>query len=66
MRDGNFVTGPELRPWPRDVYVYFDNTDKLHAPDNARGLMQRLGVSACASAPVGSSARLAADTAERR
>jgi uncharacterized protein YecE (DUF72 family) len=51
MRDGNFVVGPELRPRPRDVYVYFDNTDKLHAPDNARSLMQRLGVSACAVAP---------------
>jgi uncharacterized protein YecE (DUF72 family) len=51
MRDGNFVTAPELRPRPRDVYVYFDNTDKLHAPDNARGLMERLGVSACATVP---------------
>jgi uncharacterized protein YecE (DUF72 family) len=28
----------------RDVYCYFDNTDKLHAPDNARELMQRLGM----------------------
>jgi uncharacterized protein YecE (DUF72 family) len=28
----------------RDVYCYFDNTDKLHAPDNARELMQRLGL----------------------
>ncbi len=49
MRDGNFVTGPEEDPRPRDVYFYFDNTDKLHAPDNAIGLMQRLGVSACAT-----------------
>jgi uncharacterized protein YecE (DUF72 family) len=31
---------------PRDVYVFFDNTDKLEAPGNARGLMQRLGVAA--------------------
>ena len=29
----------------RDVYCYFDNTDKLHAPDNARELMDKLGVS---------------------
>ena len=29
---------------PLDVYCYFDNTDKLHAPDNARELMQRLGM----------------------
>jgi uncharacterized protein YecE (DUF72 family) len=28
----------------RDVYCYFDNTDKLHAPDNARELMERLGL----------------------
>jgi uncharacterized protein YecE (DUF72 family) len=28
----------------RDVYCYFDNTDKLHAPDNARELMARLGL----------------------
>ncbi len=28
----------------RDVYCYFDNTDKLHAPDNARELMGMLGV----------------------
>lgn len=29
----------------RDVYCYFDNTDKRHAPDNARELMAMLGVS---------------------
>lgn len=28
----------------RDVFCYFDNTDKLHAPKNARQLMQMLGV----------------------
>jgi uncharacterized protein YecE (DUF72 family) len=28
----------------RDVYCYFDNTDKLHAPDNARELMHMLGL----------------------
>ncbi|HEY8356961.1 MAG TPA: DUF72 domain-containing protein [Ramlibacter sp.] len=28
----------------RDVYCYFDNTDKRHAPDNARELMEMLGV----------------------
>jgi uncharacterized protein YecE (DUF72 family) len=36
----------ERRPPPRkaarDVYCYFDNTDKRHAPDNARQLMERL------------------------
>ena len=44
MADGNFVTPPLADGRPRDVYVFFDNTDKLQAPDNARGLMQRLGV----------------------
>lgn len=28
----------------RDVYCYFDNTDKLHAPDNAQELMEILGL----------------------
>jgi uncharacterized protein YecE (DUF72 family) len=28
----------------RDVYCYFDNTDKRHAPDNALELMQLLGI----------------------
>jgi uncharacterized protein YecE (DUF72 family) len=28
----------------RDVYCYFDNTDKRHAPDNARELMRLLGL----------------------
>ncbi|HZY15799.1 MAG TPA: DUF72 domain-containing protein [Ramlibacter sp.] len=28
----------------RDGYCYFDNTDKRHAPDNARELMGLLGV----------------------
>jgi uncharacterized protein YecE (DUF72 family) len=28
----------------RDVYCYFDNTDKLHAPDNAAELMFKLGL----------------------
>jgi len=30
----------------RDVYCYFDNTDKRHAPDNARELMEMLGLHA--------------------
>ena len=29
----------------RDVYCYFDNTDKRHAPDNARELMRMLDLS---------------------
>ena len=39
---------------PRDAFCYFDNTDKLHAPNNARRLMQMLDVRwepACAVSP---------------
>ena len=42
--DGNFITGPTGDGTPRDVFVFFDNTDKLMAPGDARGLMQRVGV----------------------
>lgn len=28
----------------RDVYVYFDNTDKVHAPENAQTMAERLGL----------------------
>ena len=41
------LIAPQLAPprrAARDVYCYFDNTDKRHAPDNARELMARLGV----------------------
>jgi uncharacterized protein YecE (DUF72 family) len=41
-RDGTFVGAP-ARTMPRDVYVYFDNTDKLMAPRDAQALMRRLG-----------------------
>jgi uncharacterized protein YecE (DUF72 family) len=34
----------------RDVYCYFDNTDKLHAPDNARELMAKVGLAQEAAA----------------
>jgi uncharacterized protein YecE (DUF72 family) len=26
----------------RDVFCYFDNTDKLHAPDNALELIEKI------------------------
>jgi len=42
MRDGDFAGRLAAGTRPRDVYVYFDNTDKLHAPDDARALRQRL------------------------
>ena len=42
MRDGNFVLPPVDDRRPRDVFVFFDNTDKLHAPDDARALARRV------------------------
>ncbi len=44
-RDATLVV-PSAAPAgvPRDVFCYFDNTDKLHAPDNAQRLMELLGV----------------------
>ncbi len=44
MTDGTFVTLPAADGKPRDVFLFFDNTDKLHAPDNAADLMRRLGM----------------------
>jgi uncharacterized protein YecE (DUF72 family) len=41
MRDGTFA-GPPAKLRPRDVYVYFDNTDKLMAPRDAQALMRQL------------------------
>ena len=44
MTDGAFHRPPGSRAKrPRDVFVYFDNTDKLQAPKDALALMQRLG-----------------------
>ena len=44
MSDGQFVTAPVDDGRPRDVFLFFDNTDKLHAPEDARRLMRRLGI----------------------
>ncbi len=54
-RDGTFVAPPMADSRKRDCFVFFDNTDKLQAPDNARGLMRRLGI-----APLGASSSIAA------
>ncbi|MDB5870621.1 MAG: hypothetical protein JWQ07_63 [Ramlibacter sp.] len=44
-RDARLISkSPPPERDSRDVYCYFDNTDKLHAPDNARELMQKLGL----------------------
>ena len=42
MTHGEFAGTGKARKRMRDVYVFFDNTDKLHAPDDATRLMQRL------------------------
>jgi uncharacterized protein YecE (DUF72 family) len=44
MTDGNFVTAPARDRRRREVFLFFDNTDKLHAPEDARRLMRRLGI----------------------
>lgn len=41
MRDGAFA-GPPAKARPRDVFVYFDNTDKLKAPHDAQALTRCL------------------------
>lgn len=43
MRDGTFAGAPEADAGrPRDVFVFFDNTDKRHAPQDAARLMRLL------------------------
>jgi len=44
MKDGNFIDAAASKPRRRDVYLYFDNTDKRRAPNDAKALMRRLGV----------------------
>lgn len=43
MTDGHFITTRQPRRRPRDVFIYFDNTDKLQAPKDALSLMRLLG-----------------------
>ena len=42
-RDTDVVVDRDPPLQPRDVYCYFDNTDKLHAPANARRLIELIG-----------------------
>src|SRR5665213_397301 len=42
MRDGDFVGKTPDRAARRDVFVYFDNTDKRRAPHDAQALMRKL------------------------
>jgi uncharacterized protein YecE (DUF72 family) len=43
MTDGHFISTRQPRRRRRDVFVYFDNTDKLQAPKDALSLMRLLG-----------------------
>lgn len=43
MTDGHFIDPKPPRLRPRDVFLYFDNTDKLQAPKDALALMKQLG-----------------------
>ena len=43
MVDGHFLSAKQPRRRRRDVFVYFDNTDKLQAPKDALSLMRLLG-----------------------
>lgn len=45
VRDGDFASPASSRPRPRDVFVFFDNTDKLRAPQDAQALMRKLRIS---------------------
>lgn len=42
MTDGTLLAAAETTPKPRDVYVHFVSTDKVHAPRNAIALAERL------------------------
>jgi uncharacterized protein YecE (DUF72 family) len=42
MSDGDFAPGRVGKPKRRDVYLFFDNTDKRRAPYDAQELMARL------------------------
>lgn len=44
MKDGEFAGDKPAEATPRDVFVFFDNTDKLHAPEDAARLMAMLHV----------------------
>ncbi|WP_261527118.1 DUF72 domain-containing protein [Burkholderia multivorans] len=58
------LAAPELQPpraQTRDVYCYFDNDAKTHAPFDAQRLMERLGLHAHAPATADDSAAAAAE-----
>ena len=42
MHDGEFIDHTPPPRLTRDVFIYFDNTDKLHAPEDAKSLIAKL------------------------
>jgi uncharacterized protein YecE (DUF72 family) len=44
MHDGCFAGTKRVKAMKRDVYLFFDNTDKLRAPRDAKALMKKLGL----------------------
>lgn len=63
MRDGEFAAAADRSRQPRDVFFYFDNTDKLKAPGDAQTLIRKLGGEKTRSPASGTSVH--ARTAER-
>jgi len=55
--DARLIDRPAALRQGRDVYCYFDNDAKVHAPFDALALMAKLGLSSSATAPA--SARVA-------
>lgn len=43
MEDGNFAGEQTAPDQPRDVFLFFDNTDGLRAPDDALAMIHELG-----------------------
>jgi uncharacterized protein YecE (DUF72 family) len=51
MRDGAFIANPDRHSRPRDVFLFFDNTDKRRPPDDVLALIDRVGQAARGNRP---------------
>jgi uncharacterized protein YecE (DUF72 family) len=50
-RDAKLVSNLKAKPGRRDIYVYFDNDAKVHAPFNAKDLANKFGISPLLATP---------------
>ncbi|MEY2498742.1 MAG: hypothetical protein QOD12_2298 [Verrucomicrobiota bacterium] len=50
-RDAKLVSNLKAKPGRRDIYVYFDNDVKVHAPFNANDLANKFGISPLLATP---------------